>query len=188
METTTPADIDDQFEQALRGSKGMPHAPTLRVAYDSAEAAGENGEPLGEERRLKWACIHLHRREKELLSRLQKLALGRTQHFHMGTMEEVGPPWLSAFDPHGLLIAATRYYLGRMTIQTTTFARALASQWSEIPETTRAVLREAIEQKFEDDRRAREEGRDILPLGQETDRQAWETVRAQWEAEESAIS
>ena len=88
--------------------------------------------------------------------------------------------WFSRFEPHCLLIAATRYYLGRMTISTCAFARDLAAAWPEIPEHTRSVLLRDIEDEFRRDDTARERGDEYKPLGMDCDRAAWQQVRNHW--------
>ena len=91
---------------------------------------------------------------------------------------------LRGFDPHTLLIAATRYFLGRMTISTCAHAEELAAAWPNIPESTRIFLRLDIEREFELDDKARARGDDYKPLGMDMDRAAWEKVRAAWGDEE----
>lgn len=89
---------------------------------------------------------------------------------------------LNAFDPHMLLIAATRYFTGRRTISTCAFARELAAAWPTIPEHTRAVIQRDLEEEFRRDDEARSKGqRQIyLPLGHDCDRESWEKVREAW--------
>lgn len=86
------------------------------------------------------------------------------------------------FDQHSLLIAATRYYMGRMTIQASYFARCeLATAWPRIPAETQAIIRRDLEEAFRDDDAARAEGRTYKPLGADCDRAAWEHVRRAWQ-------
>ncbi len=89
-------------------------------------------------------------------------------------------PWLNHFDPHALLIAATRYFTGRMTIATCGFAQALATAWPEIPEETRNIIKRDLEVEFERDDAARKRGDQRTALGMDCDRQSWERVRAMW--------
>ena len=57
------------------------------------------------------------------------------------------PYALRHFDPHMLLIAATRYFIGRMTIATCSFAQdELAKAWPHIPQKTRAIIRRELEE------------------------------------------
>lgn len=86
------------------------------------------------------------------------------------------------FDPHSLLIGATRYFLGRSTIVACCFARhELAPAWQSIPPATRAVLQAEIEKEFDRDDAARRRGSPCLPLGQAVDRSAWQAVRDHWQ-------
>ncbi|WP_311949323.1 hypothetical protein [Halomonas piscis] len=93
---------------------------------------------------------------------------------------------LSVFDPHGLLVAATRHYAGRSTVSVSGFADELAEAWPIIPQETRIVIRRYLENLFavDDSERAKGRGRGCLPLGQNIDRAAWERVRAAWLAED----
>jgi hypothetical protein len=88
--------------------------------------------------------------------------------------------WLDHFEPHMLIIAATRYFTGRMTIATCAFADELAKAWSEIPEETRNIIKRDLEDKFRRDDEARARGDQCKPLGMDCDRAAWEKVRAMW--------
>jgi len=90
--------------------------------------------------------------------------------------------WLDRFDAHLLIIAATRYHLGRMTIATDLFAEDLAKAWDELPDGDKLILQQDIEKAFEWDDIARAKGikRIYLPLGMDCDRQAWEKVRAKF--------
>jgi len=89
---------------------------------------------------------------------------------------------LDAFDPHMLLIAAVRYFTGRMTIATCAFARELAEAWPTIPEHTRQVIQRDLEEEFRRDDEARNAGQRkiYLPLGMDCDRKSWEKVREAW--------
>lgn len=94
---------------------------------------------------------------------------------------------LDGFDPHTLVIAATRYYMGRRTIHATHFAQfELAKNWWQLPEGTRLVIQRDLEMEFERDDEARTRGDLFLPLGEDCDRAAWECVRRAWESEPCA--
>lgn len=96
------------------------------------------------------------------------------------------PYALRYFDPHMLLIAATRYFIGRMTIATCSFAQdELAKAWHHIPQKTRAIIRRDLEEAFRDDDLEREQGvsRPRRTLGWDCDRKAWESVRAAWQTD-----
>lgn len=85
---------------------------------------------------------------------------------------------LTHFDPHTLLIGATRYYTGRMTIAACCFAEyELAKAWPHIPANTRAIIARDLEEEFRRDNEARIEGTPYLPLGMDCDRRAWDAVR-----------
>jgi len=92
---------------------------------------------------------------------------------------------LAHFEPHSLLIAAARYWIGRRTIAATCFAEELAKAWQDIPDKTRTIIRRDLENEFERDDRARDEGGTYHPLGDDCDRQAWEKVREAWRKEEA---
>ncbi|MCY1275356.1 hypothetical protein D9M69_470750 [compost metagenome] len=82
------------------------------------------------------------------------------------------------FDQHMLLIAATRYALGRQTYVVGDICDGLVRAWPLIPEQTRAVLRRDIEEAFQRDDEARAEGATCRALGMDCDRAQWERVRA----------
>lgn len=88
--------------------------------------------------------------------------------------------YLDLFEADDLLIAATRYYLGRMTASTCYFAENLALAWNCIPENVQNILKRDIEAEFKLDDRAREENWSKKPLGMDCDRAAWEKVRTEY--------
>jgi len=90
--------------------------------------------------------------------------------------------YLARFDPHELLIASTRYFVGRRSIATVCFARTLAEAWPSLPEHTRAVIERDLEEAFRLDEILREEGEACTPLGDNCAREAWELVRAAYRA------
>ena len=93
---------------------------------------------------------------------------------------------LAAFDTHGLIIGATRYYTGRMTIHAGMFAQyELARAWPLLQPNTKAVIRRDLEDDFRRDDEARARGEKYLPLGHDCDRAAWECVRAAWLAQDA---
>lgn len=92
-------------------------------------------------------------------------------------------PHLSAAE---LLIPATRYYIGRMTIHTTVHAQALARGWRSIPQNVRNVIRTDLEDAFRRDDAMRADpvcSASYYPLGGDVDREAWEEVRKAWLAD-----
>ena len=92
--------------------------------------------------------------------------------------------YLKHFESHDILISATRYYIGRRSIQAAYHARCLARAWHDLPRGTQSVIRRDIEEALAQDDEARAEGREFYPLGEDFDRREWELVRKQWEAGE----
>lgn len=93
---------------------------------------------------------------------------------------------LAAFDTHSLIIGATRYYTGRMTIHACHFAKfELAPAWPLLPPGIRSIIRRDLEEEFGRDDEARARGDKYLPLGHDCDRAAWECVRAAWLAQDA---
>ncbi|MNZ37485.1 hypothetical protein D3C78_549320 [compost metagenome] len=82
------------------------------------------------------------------------------------------------FDQHMLLIAATRYALGRKTYVVMDICDGLVSAWPLIPEKTRAIIARDIEEAFQQDDEARTDGSGYKALGMDCDRAQWERVRA----------
>lgn len=94
---------------------------------------------------------------------------------------------LQHFDPHMLVIGATRYLTGRMTISACCFAQhELASAWPHLAPGTRSCIQRDLEDEFRRDDEARERGDNYLPLGHDCDRAAWEFVRRAWGAHTTA--
>jgi hypothetical protein len=88
--------------------------------------------------------------------------------------------WLDKFDSHMLVIAATRYFTGRMTIATCAYAEELARAWPDIPAKTKAIIRRDLEEEFLRDDKARACNAPYKTLGMDCDRAAWEKVRDAW--------
>ena len=76
-----------------------------------------------------------------------------------------------------LVFWAFRYFLGRRTIATCTFARALAKAWPELSVGVQRLIRKELEVEFKRDDEARASLQPHLPLGMDCDREAWENVR-----------
>lgn len=112
----------------------------------------------------------------------------RAKRGHWGThaevlCNEVDKLQTSLNTAHELLVPATRYYMGRMTIGTTAHAHALATNWHEIPENVRKVIRTDLEDAFRRDDVMRADpacSAIYYPLGADIDRAAWEQVRKAW--------
>lgn len=90
--------------------------------------------------------------------------------------------FLSFFDSHSLVIAATRYYIGRMTIAACFHAGELAKAWESLPESIKNVIIRDLEIVFKDDDESRlKKDNKWHPLGMDMDREAWEKVRKCYE-------
>ena len=76
-----------------------------------------------------------------------------------------------------LVFWAFRYFVGRMTIATTCFARDLAKAWKYLPQREKDLIHKELDQLFEDDNRARKQDSKHLPLGMDMDRDSWQLVR-----------
>lgn len=100
-------------------------------------------------------------------------------------MKEPNPAWVNYFDEAELLVAATRYYMGRMTASNIGFAADLASAWPLIPDPIRKIIKHDLQTEFRRDDEARAEGKQWKPLGADCDREAWERVRKAWIAYEA---
>ena len=93
---------------------------------------------------------------------------------------------IALFDVHSLIIGATRYYTGRMTIHAGMFAQyELARAWPLLLPNTKAVIRRDLEDDFRRDDEARARGEKYPPLGADCDRAAWEAVRRAWQQEDA---
>lgn len=84
-----------------------------------------------------------------------------------------------------LVVASTRYYLGRMTAGTVDFAEGLVDAWERLPDGAKRSIRRELREAFEADNRSRARlangKRDPMdsslhPLGMNCDRDAWEKV------------
>lgn len=86
-----------------------------------------------------------------------------------------------------LWIAATGYYLGRMTADVGEFCANLIGHWEKLDEATRQIIARDILDEFERDDRMREGWHNstdphdrkplCMPLGMDCDRREWEKVR-----------
>lgn len=96
--------------------------------------------------------------------------------------------WLHRFDAHSLIIAATRYYIGRMTIAACCFANELADAWPFLPVHARSIIRRDLSEAFERDDASRAANDSFKPLGMDCDREAWEKVRKAWQAADQSTN
>ena len=81
---------------------------------------------------------------------------------------------------HLMVIAATRYCLGRMSYIVGDCADWLIKIWPLLNEKTKAIIRRDIDDEFRRDNEVREGGGTYRPLGMDCDRKQWERVRALW--------
>lgn len=93
--------------------------------------------------------------------------------------------------PSDLVFWSFRYFLGRMTIATTSFASNLAKAWPFLDEHVQQLIKRELEYEFELDDRARADKaekreqsiyKSRLPLGMDCDREAWQKVRDAYNA------
>lgn len=90
---------------------------------------------------------------------------------------------LHGFDERTLLVAAFRYYCGRMTISSSCFAQGLARRWEHIEKGTREIIGSELEGEFRLDDESRASGQQHHPLGHQCDRDAWAMVREKYKQE-----
>ena len=81
---------------------------------------------------------------------------------------------------HLMVIAATRYCLGRMTYIVSDCADWLIKIWPLLSEATRKIIQRDIEEEFTRDDADREAGRAFKALGHDCDRHQWARVRRLW--------
>ena len=81
---------------------------------------------------------------------------------------------------HLMVIAATRYCIGRMTYVVGDCVAWLIKLWPMLSDNTRKILQRDIEEHFARDDEDREAGRERKALGWDCDRKEWEKVRRLW--------
>lgn len=81
---------------------------------------------------------------------------------------------------HLMVIAATRYCLGRMTYIVSDCADWLIKIWPLLSPSTQRIVRADIEEAFDRDDADREAGRTYKALGHDCDRHQWARVRGLW--------
>ena len=86
---------------------------------------------------------------------------------------------LSGHD-HLMVIAATRYCLGRMTYIVSDCADWLIKIWPLLSPRTQRIIQRDIEEAFSRDDADREAGRTYKALGHDCDRHQWARVRGLW--------
>jgi hypothetical protein len=80
----------------------------------------------------------------------------------------------------GLIFCSFRYYIGRMTISTSSFAEQLAKVYPDLEKNIQDLIKRELEEEFQRDDKARERNSEYLPLGGDCDRAAWQLVRNNW--------
>ena len=85
---------------------------------------------------------------------------------------------------HLMVIAATRYCLGRMTYVVGDCTAWLIKLWPLLSDNTRNVLQRDIEEHFTRDDADREAGREHKALGWDCDRKEWEKDRRMWTSDQ----
>ena len=85
---------------------------------------------------------------------------------------------------HLMVIAATRYCLGRMTYVVCDCCDWLIKIWPLLSPSTQRIIQRDIEEAFSRDDADREAGRTYKALGHDCDRKQWERVRSLWKGEQ----
>lgn len=114
------------------------------------------------------------RRGDERLNMPEPKEIGRQIDFACEVLEA-----MAAHD-HLMVIAATRYCIGRMTYVVNDCADWLIKIWPMLSQKTTSIIQRDIEEAFKRDDEDRESGRLYKALGNDCDRQDWERVRALW--------
>lgn len=79
--------------------------------------------------------------------------------------------------PSDLVFWSFRYFLGRRTIHACSFAKCLSKAWTHLDLPVQKLIMKELEEAFERDDVARSSNQDYRPLGDDIDREAWQTVR-----------
>ncbi len=97
--------------------------------------------------------------------------------------------WTQHIDPHALIIRAVRYYLGRSTIASASFAQyELPAAWNHLPAGAKSIIQRDVEEEFRRDDEARAEGQAWKPLGWDCDRAAWAVLRQKWAGQDAPLT
>lgn len=89
---------------------------------------------------------------------------------------------------HLMIVAATRYCLGRMTYVVSDCASWLIKTWPMLSDNTKSIIQRDIDEAFARDDEDRAAGRQFKALGWDCDRKEWERVRRLWSAEQAIAS
>lgn len=76
---------------------------------------------------------------------------------------------------------ALHYYMGRRKHAVTDFCQILVQEWDNLPEGTRELIEQDVEEEFRRDDEHRRHYTENLPLGDNCHREAWVTVRSLWQ-------
>ena len=77
----------------------------------------------------------------------------------------------------GLVFGSFRYYLGRKAVAANDFAKTLAKNFHLIEKRLQDLIKWDLEHEFERDDWSRKMDHRIHPLGNDSDRAAWQLVR-----------
>ena len=78
--------------------------------------------------------------------------------------------------PDCMIHQSVRYCLGRMSYAVSECTDWLIANWQEIPENTRAIIKQDVEAQFEMEQR----GYEYYALGDDMDRRQWLAVAELW--------
>lgn len=86
--------------------------------------------------------------------------------------------------PSWLFIDAVRYALGRRSTQVSTTCQWLIANWHRLPADAQEIIERDLGAELDRDNRARDQGHECLPLGDDCDRLEWARVWNHIRAEE----
>lgn len=106
----------------------------------------------------------------------------------IGLLIDFAAEVLDAMASHGhlMVIASTRYCIGRQTYIVGDCASWLTSIWSLLSHGTQTIIKRDVEEAFSRDDEDRAENRNVKALGSDFDRAQWERVRQLWKTENEA--
>lgn len=82
-----------------------------------------------------------------------------------------------------MVLAAVRYCLGRQSYMVGDCCDWLIWLWPKLDEANRKLIQRDVDEAFESDDAAREDGNVCRRLGMDIDRKQWERVRALWKSD-----
>ena len=91
---------------------------------------------------------------------------------------------IQSLDLQDMICSTTAYYLGRQTIQVSSWCNQLVGVWPLLPCGTQEYIKRIVTEAFRRDDAVRATGKQTQakPLGADCDRAMWEHVRALWSA------